>query len=219
MGLNDLLDTPEKHSSSDGRETTKISEEVLLVCTLRGVSFFPSRYGPELLYVTRGLVSFQLQGEGYHVTQGYSTFLPEDDGDPLILSPDTEALLVPTFIPEGNERIYSLNKHSDVRGTIVDLTRTVRYLVADVRVEFGPYYGDHDQLFHCIEGGFDIHFEHPETKEGSFYRVEAGQQVKVPLGIAYLVVSDPGMRMVNVSSRPFKQKGLTPYTMERQVTR
>ena len=232
MTLDGLLSRPRVMGNpKDGRGTfhTRIAPNVFHVAA-KGEVPANTVGESDLIYAAQGTIDLSIGEERVSVPKGYAflmtgdgTYQLPDGGEVVLVRATQEADLVlkqGEVYEEGKP--YETGGHTDVRRAIGDTTNRVKYfeVAPDARVELGHHHHQgFDELFHCVEGGFDIHFEHPETKEGGVYRVEAGQQVKVPLGIAHLVVSDPGMRMVNVCSRPFERSDLNPYQVTLQTTR
>jgi mannose-6-phosphate isomerase-like protein (cupin superfamily) len=171
-----------------------------------------STKGSELVHVTKGEVHID---NGPVVEAGHSFFIQTQGS--YVVQDGSEAISVRQAEDPGEGRVYVPGGHTDARRAIVDLSSTIKHFrIADQpNLELGHHYhAGFDELFHVTKGAFDIHFEHPDTKERKFYRVTEGQQVKVPLGVAHLVIPDPGMEMINVCSRPFSRDDLNSYRVD-----
>ncbi len=214
--LDNLVRTPQRFGINS-TALFHIEGGTYLVRALDGPVLLSSGTIPEIIHVTRGEVEADINGSTYVVPAGFSSYLSKENV--YRLSPGSEVIRV-NHPGKPEEKVYKPAGHTDSRRSIVDITSTVKHFrVADVEgLELGHHYhAGFDEVFHVTREGFVIHFEDPNTKECGFYRVEEGQQIKVPLGVAHLVIPDPGMEMINVCSRPFSRDDLNGYKVPLQT--
>ncbi len=219
MTLDRLLSEPQ--IIINGRNIVTPVDSKTVYSTFLSSNMRPVFFSSDLVHVTRGYMEFEKGGVQHKVPAGSSYFVLSDMLHTVTYG-NFEAIVLSNETPQTEGGVYVPGGHPDERRVIVDVTPTVKYFeIADVE---GLKLGNHhhqgfDELFHAVQGGFDIHFERPDTKEGGMYRVETGQQVKVPQGVAHLVLPDAGMRMVNVCSAPFESGDLNPYEVTLQETK
>ncbi len=89
--------------------------------------------------------------------------------------------------------------HKDARRKITDVTPKVKLVEVYQQLPLGNHYHKRTpEIFHVVEGEFEIKFEDIKTKQRQTYVVRPGDSVDVPLLVAHKVVAKPGTQFINV---------------------